>query len=257
MVEPAHRFARGRATSRRYVLSPDVIMIPLEDGTARLLDLDGSFFSLSQTAAQMLKGMLEQSELDTSQQIAAEYNADVDQVRADLTGLLATLRAKGLVRRSDDPLPVTRLRTAIAVTVCYPGLWILGLVHHRRLKTLALLALARLSFELVGWARTVDAWRKYLRTHHVLATGPQRQRLIDTIGSEIRRSPSGVASIACKERALCCWFMLGSAGIPARLVMGVQLSPFAGHCWCEVDGRILTDSPESCKAYSPVICYDG
>jgi len=257
MVEPTHRFTGTSAACPRYMLCPDVLLIPLEEGTARLVDLDGSFFDLSQTAAQMLKSRLEQSEADTIQQIAAEYNADLDTVHTDLTALLADLRAKGLIWRSDDRLPWLTLRTAIAITLCYPGLWILGLVRNQRLKAPALLALARLSFELAGWARTVEAWQKYLRTQQVLAAGSERERLIDAIDSAIRRSPRVVHSIACKERALCCWFMLRSAGIPAKLVMGVQFSPFAGHCWCEVDGRILTDSPESCETYTPVICYEG
>ena len=257
MVESAHRFTGSPASCGRYLLCPDVLLIPLEDGTARLVDLDGSFFDLSQTAAQMLKSSLEQGEADTIQQIAAEYNTDLDTVRTDLTALLTDLRAKGLVRHGDDRLSWMRLRAAIAITLCYPGLWILGLIHNRRLKTLALLVLARLSFELAGWARTVEAWQKYLRTQHVLAASSEPERFIETIDNAIRRSPRVVHSIGCKERALCCWFMLRSAGIPAKLVMGVQFSPFAGHCWCEVEGRILTDSPESCKAYSPVICYEG
>jgi hypothetical protein len=257
MAEPKHRFASNPAACDRYVLCPDVVLMPFEDGTAQLLDLDGSFFGLSETAAKMLKGVLEQSEPDTTQRIAVEYNADLDRVRADLASLLASLRANGLIRRSDDRPPGVRLRTAIAITISYPALRILGLVRNQRLKTLSLLALARLCFVLAGWARTVEAWRKCLRTSQVVAASSERERLIDTIDSEVRRSASDLPSVACKERALCCWFMLRSAGVPARLVLGVQFLPFSGHCWCEVDHRILTDLPESCNAYTPVICYDG
>jgi hypothetical protein len=254
--EPARRFLRTPPASSRYVLCPNVILLPLADRTACLLDLDGSFFNLSQTAAQMLKGILEQNQADAIEQIAAEYNADVDRVREDLIALITQLRTKDLIRRNDERVRETGLRTAIAITLSYPGLGLLRRVHNQRLKALALLTLARTSFRLAGWARTVGAWRKYVGSHHFLVAASQRERLIDAIDGAIRRSPKDVPSNACKERALCCWFMLRSVGIPAKLVMGVQFQPFSGHCWCEVDGKILSDSSENCKAYTRLVDYD-
>jgi hypothetical protein len=255
MADPARRLPSDPPALGYCRLSPDVVLIPLEDGTAGLLDLDGSFFGLSELAAAMLIGTLDKNAPDTVERIAAEYNADVARVRADLSELLRTLRAKGLIRVSGDRSSA-RLRTVIAIAVSSPVLKTLGLVRNPWLKAPALLAVARLSFALAGWARTVDAWQKCLRRSHVAAVGSERERLIDMIDSATRSSASGLPSIACKERALCCWFMLHSAGIPARLVMGVQFVPFSGHCWCEVDDRILTDSPERCKAYTPVVHYD-
>jgi len=257
MVEPAHQPPGNPALRGRYLLSPDVVLIPLEDGTVQLVDLDGSFFGLSETAARMLKGTLDMGEQNAVQQIAAEYNVDHDRLYTDLTTLLGILRAKGLIRRSDDHLPVVRLRRAIALAISYPILRVVAPVCNQRLKALALLAAARLCFALAGWARTVEAWQGCLKRPHGPAANSEREQLIDRIDSATRRSASELPSIACKERALCCWFMLNSAGIPARLVLGVRFLPFSGHCWCEVDERILTDSPECCKAYTPVICYDG
>jgi hypothetical protein len=257
MGEPDRlRSGNGTACSH-YLLSPDVVLMQLEDGTAQLVDLDGSVFGLSETAAQMLKGTLDIGEQETIQGIAAEYNADLDRIRADLAGLLRTLRANGLVRRSDDSLPRVALRTAVALAVGYPALKIAAHVRNPRLKALALLAVARLSFTLTGWARTVDVWRRCLGTSHVPAPSSKRERLIETIDRATRRSAGELPLVACKERALCCWFMLRAVGVRARLVMGVKLSPFSGHCWCEVDERILTDSADRCKTYTPVICYDA
>jgi hypothetical protein len=242
----------------RYLLSPDVVLIPLADGTAQLVDLDGSFYGLSETAAQMLISTLDMGEHDAVQRIAAQYNADLDRVHADLAALLGTLRAKGLIRRSDNRLPaVAGLRTAMALAISYPAFKIATPVHNQRLKAMMLLAVARLCFALFGWARTVEAWHKCLSRSPVLAADSQRQQLIDTIDNAIRRSASKLPSISCKERALCCWFMLHSAGVKAKLLMGVRFLPFSAHCWCEVDDRILTDSAESCKTYMPVMCYGG
>ena len=231
--------------------------MPLDDGTAQLVDLDGAFFGLSETATQMLRGVLDLDEQDAVQRIAAEYNADHNRIYTDLTALLGTLRAKGLIRRCNDHLPAIRLRTAIALAISYPILRIVAPIRNQRLKALVLLATARLCFALAGWARTIEAWRKCLIQPHAPAANSERERLIGTIDSATSRSASELPSIACKERALCCWFMLHSAGVRARLVMGVRFPPLSGHCWCEVDERILTDSPEHCKAYAPVICYDG
>ncbi|MBV8359625.1 MAG: lasso peptide biosynthesis B2 protein [Deltaproteobacteria bacterium] len=256
MGEPVQR-PSDPASHGRYLLSPDVVLMPLEDGTAQLVDLDGSFFGLSKTAVQMLKGTLEMGKGDTVQRIAADYNADHDRVDADLTALLGTLRAKGLIRRSDDHLPAVRLRTIIALAISYPALRIVAPVRNQWLKALALLAAARLCFALAGWARTVEAWQKCLKRSYRPVANLELERLIDTIDRATRHSASHLPSIACKERALCCWFMLRSAGVPARLVMGMRVLPLSGHCWCQVDERILTDSPEHCKAYTPVICYDG
>ncbi len=240
-----------------YVLSTDVVLLPLEDGTARLLDLGGSFFGLSEVAAEMLRGTLEGGVEATIRRIAAEYHADSDRVRTDLAALLNKLRTKGLIQCSDNRSPVVKLRAAIALAISFPALRILGLLRNQQLKAAALLALARSCFALAGWARTVEAWRKCLRRVNAPISASEQEQLIGAIDGATRRSASKLPSIACKERALCCWFMLQSAGISAALVMGVKLFPFSGHCWCEVGTRILTDFPERCKAYTPVVRYEG
>jgi len=51
------------------------------DGAAAL---DGSFFCLSETAPQMLKGTLSQGEKTPFNESPVIYNADLDRVRADL-----------------------------------------------------------------------------------------------------------------------------------------------------------------------------
>jgi transglutaminase superfamily protein/coenzyme PQQ synthesis protein D (PqqD) len=257
MAEAIRRSTCNPAASGRYLLCPDVVLMPLEEGTAQLLDLDGSAFGLSETATRMLQAILDGGAQRAVRRIAEEHAVHLDKVRADLSALLATLRAKRLIRHSDDHLARVRLRTAIAITISYPALNILRLVRNQRLKALALLAVARLCFALAGWARTVDAWRKCVKPSHTSTANSEPEGIIDAIDSAIRRSANDLPSIGCKERALCCWFMLHSVGVPASLVMGVRSFPFSGHCWCEVDERIVTDSPENCKAYTPIICYDA
>src|SRR5690242_21271606 len=98
MAELSQQRPSNPALRGRYLLSPDVVLMPLADGTAQLVDLDGSFYGLSETAALMLKSTLELDEQGALQQMAAHYNTDLDRVHADLAELLRTLRAKGLIR---------------------------------------------------------------------------------------------------------------------------------------------------------------
>jgi len=46
--------AESDLTNSDYRLAPDVILLHVQDGSARLLDLGGIFYTISQTAAQML-----------------------------------------------------------------------------------------------------------------------------------------------------------------------------------------------------------
>jgi hypothetical protein len=257
MAAAAVRLSKSRSGSTGYVLGPDVFLIPLQDGTMGLLDLDGSYVCLSQTAAKMLKGISTRSEAETIEQIADEYDVEVATVRADLNQLIASLRTNGLIRRRGDRQLRARFRRVIAIVIGYPVLASLGFVSNPRLKSLALLALARIQFRLAGWARTVDTWRNYLRRYEVFDTAARQDSLLDSIESGVNGWANHLLSVSCKERALCSWFMLRAAGIPAVLVMGVQFSPFSGHCWCELDGRVLADSQESCGAYTRIICYEN
>ncbi len=43
------------ANPPEYILSSDVIFVPVDDGSAQLLDLDGAFYALTATGAEMLR----------------------------------------------------------------------------------------------------------------------------------------------------------------------------------------------------------
>jgi hypothetical protein len=128
-------------------------------------------------------------------------------------------------------------------------------VGNERFKTFAQLIIARFCFALTGWARSIDAFQKCLAAPRIGALCIEPGGFISTIENTILTSAARLRSITCKEHALCCWFMLHSAGIRARLVMGVRLSPFSGHCWCEVDGHVLMDTRENCETYTTLVTY--
>ena len=88
--------------------------------------------------------------------------------------------------------------------------------------------------------------------------GPARriESGVRALDDALRQTAAGhLLVMACKERALSCWALLRWAGAPAALVVGLDLFPLTGHCWCEVGSRIVTDFEDRCASYMPVARY--
>ena len=83
--------APGRIDSVAHVLPPDVILFDVDDGTARLLDLDGSFYALSETAAEMLQGVLAHGIDATIVHFADRHEVSPERIRSDIEVLLDEL----------------------------------------------------------------------------------------------------------------------------------------------------------------------
>ena len=62
--------------------------------------------------------------------------------------------------------------------------------------------------------------------------------------------------MVCKERALVGYHILRAFyGLPATLVVGCDRYPFQIHAWVECDNNIVTDAPEHCETFIPVVSY--
>jgi len=57
-------------------------------------------------------------------------------------------------------------------------------------------------------------------------------------------------TVACLQRSSAIARMLRRRGIPAAIVIGVQLLPFASHAWVEVDGVVVNDKARVKEAYA-------
>jgi hypothetical protein len=235
-----------------YRLGPDVVLLPLADETARLLDMGGCFYTVSAVGAEMLQATLAHGVTAAVRQIARRYRADVQQVRADLEAFLRDLVRRGLLHARQH-----RRRTTLPSLILRPSLHcIRHWLRPGKVRAAALLTLAWLSFRLFGWARTVTVWNASPR--------PADQQLPETgwegtaraVDDAVRgAAASHLLTMGCKERALCCWALARWAGVPATLVVGVQLYPLAGHCWCESGAWTLSDSRDRCDRFQPVIKY--
>lgn len=203
------------------------------DGTARLIDAEwGRFFALDEIGAVMLSKALAAGPAAAASEVASEFGAALDEVAADLAGLLAGLQRQGLViphrpRRRDELAP-----------------WWIWL----------LLAAAFVSLRCLGMSRTLRLWRTWSRPTR--GSPAVDAGVVHAIDVAVRAAAaSHVLNTQCKERALVAWHLLKRENLPAEIVIGIDLYPFAAHAWVESGGMTLTDSAEQCGAFIPVVRY--
>jgi hypothetical protein len=252
--------AQARPDSPAYLLAPDVFLVLVADGSARLLDLAGDCFALPPVGARMLRDTLERGTGAAVADVAAEFGVELAQVQRDFDHFLNGLQRRRLLRRARTP--PRRSRSLLPSLILMPVLrWLHRPSRPAPRRVWGLLALARVSFRLFGWARTIAAWQRY----HGQPPGPDMpangaaldaEQAIGAIDEAVRRTAAHhPLAVTCKERALCCWSLLRALGLPATLVVGLNLFPLEGHCWCEAGTRVLTDYPDRCAHFTPVVKY--
>ena len=240
-----------------YALNDDVILIPLPDGTVRLLDMCGEFYALPEAGGVILQATLERGTEAAVKESAERFAVEPTQVRVDLTTLVEELQRKGaLYRPAAGGPPRQRWRRALATMLLVLAAPIARL-HFFSLETRAwaMLTAARASFAWCKWTATVETWERWWRPPH--SSPPVDQETIaKTIDDAVRAAAARHwLRCECKERSICCWALARAAGLPAKLVIGVQLFPFAGHCWCESESRVLSDDRANTEMYTPVARY--
>lgn len=252
----AETVIRG-ASQAEYVLAPDVVLALVRDGTGRLLDLGGCFYALSATAAAMLHEVLRDDPTSAASRLAARYRVQEQQIRGDLRQLLKDLERKGLIRRCGQGRGVDKCRRLLASLFLGPALCCIhAWPASVRGKAKALLGIAYLSLRLFGLPPTIAAWQLYHQHSRPRRGGGDRKTEVRQVDEAVRVGAAyHFLNTECKERALCCWSLLRAQGFPARLVFGIDLYPFAGHCWCELEGQVLTDYEDRCERFTPVLTY--
>jgi hypothetical protein len=242
------------AHEQAYSLPPDVIFVTVQDGSARLLDMAGRFHAVPAVGALMLQETLARGAEEAANRVAQEYGVEPGQVRHDLDVFLRALEDQGLLRSQRNCQRGRRRSLVLARLFLRPALrFVHWAFRSRESKARALLGLARTSFARFGWARTIAVWKEaHARFPSQQPAEPQEQMVREVDQAVRAAAASHPLQVECKERALCCWALALAAGLEAALVVGINLFPMAGHCWCEVGPWALSDDQDRCADYTPV-----
>ena len=175
-------------------------------------------------------------------------------VQADLRQFLAGLQSRGVLGGSGRLLGWKPRWPGARIAAAALGVFF-KLSLSTRARAATALTLARLSFGLFGWTATVSSWKRRLPAAEAPPVGADA--LASSIDEAVRSAAAWhVMGVDCKERALSCWAMARAAGLPATVVVGVELYPLSGHCWCEIGSSIVGDDPQRCRRYAPVFRYE-
>lgn len=221
-----------------YRLQQDVILV-FQDGVARLLEFNrGRFYGLDPVGTKTLMLLLEHGPETAALAIAAEYGVAEDQVRADVTKLLGNLQRQQLLvcqlPQSHQTVPPSRLTTSL------------------------LLTLAWISIQTLGWTRTIRLWRRWQRLIDSNAPSGDWEIAVQAVDTVVREAAAKhlFLPIACKERALVGWHILKTTfGLPAEVVIGINLYPFQAHAWVECGPWTVTDDRSHCEIFTPAARY--
>lgn len=237
-----------------FTLSRDAAIIVMEDGAARILDMQGDCLTLPRVGAEMLSWTLKHGAKQAAEKLAETYGIELETARSDLSALLADLLARRILHEgSSQPHAAGPVRKGGAHLLASLLLVAVRLAPTTRMRAALLLAAARISYALFGWRPTLEAWRRRIPRGAGSLPGEAAATIaaIDTnVKSAATSHPLGVD---CKERALASWALARRAGIAARLVIGVELYPLTGHCWCEVEEQIVSDLPDFCRRHIRVL----
>jgi Transglutaminase-like superfamily len=232
------------------VLNTDVVLVWANDGSARLLDLKGSFYVLDRVAAQMLGCTLDSGRTSCVESLAKLFSVSEERLTADLESLLDQLmrcrviRSVGELGEEATWFSWEKFLIAPALTLLRSR-WI-----SDPARIWSLLLLARTSFSLCGWTRTVAVWNRNV------PGSVFRSADVNEITETVRRmSARHWFNVKCKERAMCCWTLLRWLGVSSSLVVGISLFPLRGHSWCVLNDEILADDADYVRMFTIVKNY--
>jgi hypothetical protein len=249
--------ASDQPTCSHHRLREDVVLVVAGDGSGRLLDLSGDVLAISRSGVRMLECALSQGIEDASRTLALAYSVDEARIRSDMVAFLASLSERRLLVLPGREIHAASTIVTMLSWLMAPAILACTFMPRRLISAKAhlLLATAFISTHLFGWSNAVRVWR--------WAAGPSldgpadgARETLDAIDREVARAlATHPLSVNCKERALSCHVLARAAGAQSRVIVGIDLLPFALHCWCESNARILADDAGNCDRFTPVLTY--
>jgi hypothetical protein len=235
----------------------------VDDGSARLVDLDGAVTALDATATSMMEATLRLSEAEAVAELADVFDVEPRRIATDLHAVLADLIARGTLRSRSSGLPrrVFQTRNQLASVLGALAARLVGPRIDRKIQAWYALTVAHLSFRLTGWSPTLNAWiapgRAAGHIRRAAGNGSDELATLDAITVAVIRAAARYPfPLDCKDRALAAFAMARAAGLQARVVLGISLFPLALHAWCESGGRVVADQFDGyCDRYRPLRVY--
>ena len=239
-----------------YKLHPDVVWILRHDGSSCLMHMSANVSAIDAVSTNLLQSLIEVGLERSGAALAARYNVAESLVREDVAAFLTDLHKQKIVYSLPyrEP-PFDKVRRVVACTSISGVLSLIDLVaRNLRFRVWGLLLAAKWAIAQFGWAKSVHEWER-IYPQPAPDTLPNAEKL-ETIDRTVRETAArSLISVECKERALACLALARRSGIPAQLVVGVNHYPLQGHVWVEAAGRIISDNPEHCRLFEPVLRY--
>ncbi len=196
---------------------------------------------------------------DVARRVAAVHAVPVERIQKEIEefvdDLLPSAMIDGACRRDRW---VHRLRDRFAhglVLLVRSMKWPFRLLPTS-VRLWMLMTATLLLYQTMGWARA--AWimaALYPRTIS-RASGSDWGLAARRIDTTVRNLAAGHwLSPGSPERAICGWALLRTEGWPADLVVGVDVFPALGRCWCQSGPWTLGDDPRMVERFFPVIRY--
>ena len=247
-----------------YRLAPEVLLVMVEDGSARIVDLDGAVAALDATATTMMKAALRFGEAGAVAELTGAFGVEPRRITTDLHAVLGDLAARGMIRSDACGLPrrARRSRRRVASALSALAVRRAGAGGTREIQAWSALTAAYLSLRLAGWSGTLGAWCTpghpgWGNARQAAGNRNNSMADLDAIAVAVTRAlDRHPFPLDCKERALAAFALARTAGLPARIVLGISLFPLALHAWCESGGQVVADELDGyCDRYTPLRIY--
>lgn len=204
----------------------------------RLLFLDvvaDRYFCLGEKAERAFRALVDRRDLDL-----------------EMCRILAGLVESGiLVKTADNRLPtVFHLNCTPSASLLDAPARRVGVGHL--LAAMSTLAVARLSLR---FGDLHAALQRLAEAKSAPGTVPQTvpQPIYDVAAAFEWTARVVRSHDQCLSRSIAVARRIAALGLPADLVIGVRLRPFAAHCWVQAGGWLVNDRIDTIRTYTPIL----
>jgi len=107
-----------------------------------------------------------------------------------------------------------------------------------------------LVFDLRGFHRDFPALHRFVRNRSVSETTASSD-IVERVCAAVNDASVWYPKrVRCLQRSAVTTCLLRNCGVPAKMVMGAQMTPVRAHAWTEVDGKAINERRDVQRIYS-------